>query len=176
ADHDGALHVDGGHRAPDGLHRAPVGGDLVAPALERSGRQGAGLGDAQELEREVAICARFDHGFPTLEYGIAAGSLADAPAPDRQLSRLHPEILLAGKPTIAISIHINARALQDGRDAHDHTLERGGETVDQDLVLVELDLAEAPWTRRADLVGQDQLSPRGARRPGLDRQPRTPAA
>src|SRR6266581_1006991 len=74
----------------------------------------------------------------------------------------------------AFSIHVNARSLEDCGDAHAHPVERGVESVDQDLVLVELDLAEPPWTGRADFVRPHQLRPYRSRRPRFDRQPRRP--
>ena len=55
ADHDDAVHRD---RVEDEAHRVDrglVGGDLVAAADPAGGGQGGGLGDAHELEREVAV-------------------------------------------------------------------------------------------------------------------------
>jgi len=46
ADDDGPFHVDRRERLPDGLHRPPVGGVLVAATLQRGGRERARLGDA----------------------------------------------------------------------------------------------------------------------------------
>ena len=58
ADHDDAVHRDGvehvAHRVDGGL----VGGDLVARAHEAGGGERGGLGDADELEGEVAIGRR----------------------------------------------------------------------------------------------------------------------
>src|SRR6266478_361841 len=103
--------------------------------------------------------------------GIAAGSLADAPAPDWQLIRLDPKILLASQPAIAIPIYVNARSFQYGRDSHAVAFEHRGETVDKHLVLVQLHLAQTPLARRPGLGRHDQLSPYRAGQPGLDREP-----
>ena len=55
ADHDGAVHRD---RVEDVAHRVDrglVGGDLVAAPDPAGGGERGGLGDADELEREVAV-------------------------------------------------------------------------------------------------------------------------
>ena len=55
ADHDDAVHL---HRLEHVAHAVDgglVGGLLVAQADQRRGREGGGLGDADELEREVAV-------------------------------------------------------------------------------------------------------------------------
>ena len=62
ADDDGALHVDGRQRLADRLHRPPVGSLLVAATLQRGRGEGARLGHAQQLQREVAVdLGFFDH-------------------------------------------------------------------------------------------------------------------
>ena len=103
--------------------------------------------------------------------GIAGGSLADAPAPDRQFVCLHPEILLAREPAIAISIGVDTCPLQDRGDSHARPLQDRDETLEEDLILVELDLAEAARTGGPRLRGGHELSPQRAWETGLDCEP-----
>ena len=55
ADHDDAVHDDGVEHRAHRVDRGLVGGQLVAAADPAAGAHGGGLGDADELEREVAI-------------------------------------------------------------------------------------------------------------------------
>jgi len=55
ADDNGALHVDRAEGAPHGVDGTPIGGQLVTPALERGRGQRRRLGDAEQLEGQVAI-------------------------------------------------------------------------------------------------------------------------
>ena len=55
ADHDDALHGDRVDHPPHQVDRGPVGGVLVAPPDPAGGAHRACLGDAHELEREVAV-------------------------------------------------------------------------------------------------------------------------
>ena len=54
-DHHDAVHPDRVEHVAHAVDRGLVGRLLVAPADQRRGRQGGGLGDADELEREVAV-------------------------------------------------------------------------------------------------------------------------
>src|SRR6266849_6542437 len=77
--------------------------------------------------------------YRTVWSDIAGGSLADAPAPDRQFVCLYPEILLAREPAIAIPIGVDAGPLQHCGDPHARAGQDGDETLEEDLILIELD-------------------------------------
>ena len=100
-----------------------------------------------------------------------SGTLDEAAAADRQFVRFHPELFLAGKPAIATPVHVHAGSLQYRGDAHLLALELGVEGVDQDLVLVELDLAQASGPSWPDLGRQLQLRPRSLCWAWLDGDP-----
>ena len=55
ADDDDAVHRDRVEDVAHRVHGGPVGGELVAAADPAGGREGGRLGDADELQREVAI-------------------------------------------------------------------------------------------------------------------------
>ena len=57
ADHDDAVHRDGVEHRAHRVDRGLVGSDLVAAADPAAGAHRRGLGDAHELEREVAVGA-----------------------------------------------------------------------------------------------------------------------
>jgi hypothetical protein len=99
----------------------------------------------------------------------AAGSLADAPAPDRQFVRLHPEIFLVGESAVTITADIDAGPLQHGGDADADAIETGVERVDEDLVLVQLDVAQPARTGWPSLRGRHELNADASWRTGLDR-------
>jgi hypothetical protein len=43
---------------------------------------------------------------------------ADATPPDRELVRLHPEVVLSDQATIAVLVQVDARAFENSRDPH----------------------------------------------------------
>jgi hypothetical protein len=55
ADHHDAFHLDRRDHLPHGVHRDAVGAELVAPADPAGGGERSGLGDPDELERQVAV-------------------------------------------------------------------------------------------------------------------------
>jgi len=92
-------------------------------------------------------------------------------AANRQLVSLDPQMLLAGQPSVANPVDVNARALQDGRNAHSLAFESRIEAIDQHLVLVKIHFAEGTRTARPGLGRQLQLRPRALLRARLDGQP-----
>jgi hypothetical protein len=131
--------------------------------LQRRGRERAGLGHAEELEREVTVdLGFFDHW---------TARLAKAPAPDGQLVGLDPQLLFARQAPVAAPVDIHARALEDGGDPDLLLAEDGVEAVDENFVLVQLDLAQASRAARPDLGRELELRTRAGRRAGLDREP-----
>src|SRR5438034_278808 len=99
-------------------------------------------------------------------------TLADAAPPDRQFVCLNPQVFLAGETPVAAAVDIDAGALEHRGDANPLLVQHGVKSVDQDLVLVELDLAQAAGTSGAHLGRELQLRTRPLRRAGLDGQAR----
>ena len=58
ADHDDAVHRDRVEHVAHRVDGGAVGGDLVAAADPAGGGQGGGLGDAHQLQRDVAVGLR----------------------------------------------------------------------------------------------------------------------
>src|ERR1700674_843850 len=102
---------------------------------------------------------------------VTYGSGKAAPS-DRELVRLHPEIFFARQAPVSARVHVDACPLEDRGYPHPRAVQGGVEAVDQDLVLVELHLAELARTARPDLGGELELRAGAGRRAGLDRQPR----
>src|SRR6266480_1007121 len=84
-------------------------------------------------------------------------TLADAAPPDRQFVRLDPQVFLARETTVAAAVDIDAGALEHGGDADLLLVQHGVKSVDQELVFVELDLAQPAETSGAHLGRQLQL-------------------
>src|SRR6266550_2778412 len=99
-------------------------------------------------------------------------TLADAAPPDRQFVCLNPQVFLAGETPVAAAVHIDAGALEHRGDADPLLVQHGLKSVDQDLVLVELDLAQPAGTSGAYFGRQLQLRTGALRRAGLDGQAR----
>src|SRR5712692_2436646 len=101
---------------------------------------------------------------------VTYGSGKAAPS-DREFVRLHPELFLARQPAVSARAHVDARALEDGGDADLLALEGGVEAVDQDLVLIEVDLAQ-PARAAGPSPGRElELHPGAGGRAGLDGEP-----
>jgi hypothetical protein len=73
-------------------------------------------------------------------------------AADWQLVRLNPDFLLARQSPIADSVHTNACSFEHGRNEDLGPVESGFEAVDYHLVLIKLNLAEAPLPARPRLA------------------------
>src|SRR5712692_1181047 len=76
--------------------------------------------------------------------------LPDAPAADRQLIGLDPQVLLADEPALAFLAEVDTGPLEHGRDPHLHAVQLSVKSVDEHLVLFQLDLAQGPhsaWSR-----------------------------
>ena len=61
ANDDDAVHRDGVEHRPHRVDGGLIGGFLVAPADPPGGAERCGFGDADELEREVAVRTRGGH-------------------------------------------------------------------------------------------------------------------
>src|SRR5256885_1188268 len=94
-------------------------------------------------------------------------TLADAAPPDRQFVCLNPQVFLAGETPVAAAVDIDAGALEHRGDADPLLVQHGLKSVDQDLVLVELDLAQPAGTTGPQLGRQLQLRARSLRRAGV---------
>ena len=81
ADHDDAVHRDGVEHVAHRVDGRLIRGDLVAGAHEAGGGERGGLGDAYELEGEVAIGHRCVHGARAYTAGatMAAHDACDFP-------------------------------------------------------------------------------------------------
>ena len=168
-DHDRAFHVDRGERGADRFDCARVRRVLVAATLQGRRRQRARFGHAQQLEREVAVdLGLFNH---RLTENVTEG-LSQAAAADRQLVCLHQELLFARQPPVSAPVDVNARPLEHRRDPHHLASESRIEPVDEDLVFIELDLAQGPLAAGPDLGRELQLWARSLLRAWLDREPR----
>src|SRR6266516_167985 len=99
-------------------------------------------------------------------------TLADAAPPDRQFVCLNPQVFLAGETPVAAAVDIDAGALEHGGNANPLLVQQGVKSVDQDLVLIELDLAQPAGTSCAPFGRPLQLRTRPLRRAGLDGQAR----
>ena len=77
ADHDDAIHVHHVEQEPHGVDGRLIGGVLVAPAHPARGRQGGGLGGADQIERQVRI--------ERSESASAASSVDRADEDDRRI-------------------------------------------------------------------------------------------
>src|SRR3989442_2128479 len=97
--------------------------------------------------------------------------LSQAATADRQFVCLHQKLLFARQPPVSGPVDVNACPFQDGRDPHHLARESRIEAVDQDLVLVELDLAQRPLAARTDLGRELQLGAGSLLRARLDREP-----
>src|SRR3989442_1768361 len=76
--------------------------------------------------------------------------LPDASSTDRQLVGLDPQVLLADEAALAFLAEVDAGSLQDGRDPHRHAVQLCVKSLDEELVLFQLDFAQAPhaaWLR-----------------------------
>ena len=58
ADDDGAVDTEDVERLPHGVDGSLVGGHFVAPAHQPRRRQGRGLGDANDFQRQIAVHGR----------------------------------------------------------------------------------------------------------------------
>src|ERR1700694_3126575 len=145
----------------------------AASLLQRRCGQGSSLCDAQQLKREVAIDLRlFDHRLASVyEAAAVAGGLTQAAAADRELVRFDPEVKLSGQPAGAGAVDVDAGPLEHGRDADSDALKHGVEAVDQNLILIELNLAEAPRSAPPPLGRELEPDPGSCGHTWLDRQP-----
>jgi len=99
------------------------------------------------------------------------GPLGQTSAADRKFVRFDPELFFPGKPPVAAPIDVDAGPLQDSRDADRLSSKGGVKTVDQDLILIELDLTQASRPSRPDLGRKLELRARALGRARLDGQP-----
>ncbi len=81
SDHDDAVHRDRVEHRAHRVDRRLIGGDLVAGARPAGGGERGGLGDADELEGEVAIGYRCVHGAGAYTAGIPWASMTSATSP-----------------------------------------------------------------------------------------------
>src|ERR1700687_4437130 len=102
----------------------------------------------------------------------AATTSTYPPAADRKLVRFDPEVDLAREAAVAIPVDIDAGTLEHRGDPHRSPVQHGVEGVDQQLILIELDVAEAPRAGGAALARELELWPRSHRATWLDGESR----
>src|SRR5207237_8228164 len=98
--------------------------------------------------------------------------LPDASAPNRQLVGHDPQLALGREPAFALRPLVDTGPLKNRRGTHLETVQESVEALEEDLVFLELNLAQPPGSTRPLPWRWRMVSPRGRRPAGLYGQAR----